>query len=56
MDTRFKEGAIDDQLSAALEQIEKAGLALRPFEFIGLLDRHPWHSASFRGQRVPRPS
>src|SRR5215472_3633528 len=40
----LKEGAIEDQLSAALEQIEQAYLALGPIEFVLLLDGHPRHS------------
>src|SRR5215472_8166104 len=48
----LKEGAIEDQLSAALEQIEQAYLALGPIEFVLLLDGHPWHSPAFGGQSV----
>src|SRR6266576_3508565 len=48
----FEEGAIDDQLTAALEQIEQAYLALGSVELVLLLHRHPRHSSTLGGQRV----
>ena len=51
-----EEGAIDDQLPPALEQIEQAHLSLRPFELVLFLHRHPRHSPALRGQRVTRAS
>jgi hypothetical protein len=49
---RLEERAIDDQLRAALEQVEQANLALRPLECVRLLDRHPRHPPAFGGQRI----
>ena len=51
----LEEGAIDDQLPAALEQVEQAGLAVGPFELIRLLDGHPRHPPPFGGQGVAGP-
>ena len=48
----LEEGAVDDQLAATLEQVEQAHSAVRPLEFIRLLDGHPWHPPAFGGQRV----
>src|SRR5215471_14949466 len=48
----LEEGAIDDQLPAALEQVEQANLALWTLEFVSLLDRHPRHPPAFGGQGV----
>ena len=48
----LEEGAIDDQLTAALEQIEQAHLALGPVELVLLLHSHPRHPPAFGGQRV----
>ena len=48
----LEEGAIDDQLAAALEQVEQAHLALGPVELILLFDGHPRHPPAFGGQRV----
>src|ERR1700741_3783438 len=48
----LEEGAIDDQLPPALEQIEQADLSLRPLEHVTLLDGHPWHPPAFGGERV----
>src|SRR5690242_7579263 len=50
----LEEGAIDDQLPAALEQIEQAGLALRPLERVTLLHRRPGHPPAFGGHRITR--
>ena len=51
----LEEGAIDDQLPAALEQVEQANLALGPLEFVRLLDGHPRHPPAFGGQGVAGP-
>jgi hypothetical protein len=50
--SRLEEGAIDDQLPAALEQVEQANLALGALEFVRLLDGHPRHPPAFGGQRI----
>src|SRR5579863_8339643 len=50
----LEEGAIDDQLTAALEQIDQAYLALRSVELVLLLHRHPRHPPAFGGQRITR--
>src|SRR5260370_41314146 len=48
----LEEGAIDDQLTAPLEQIEQAYLALGSVELLLLLHRHPRHPSTPGGQRV----
>jgi len=48
----LEEGAVDNQLSATLEQVEQAHLALRPVESVRLLHRHPRHPTTLGGQRV----
>src|SRR5450631_1381783 len=48
----LEEGAIDDQLPAALEQVEQANLTLGPFECVRLLDGHPRHPPALGGQRI----
>ena len=48
----LEEGAVDDQLTAAVEQVEQARLALRPVELVLLLHRHPRHPPTLGGQRV----
>ena len=48
----LEEGAVDDQLTAALEQVEQARLALRPVELVLLLHGHPRHPPALGGQRV----
>src|SRR5580704_4952210 len=50
----LEEGAIDDQLLAALEQVEQANLALGRIKFVRFLDSHPRHPPAFGGQRVTR--
>src|SRR5256885_14259196 len=50
----FEEGAIDDQLATALEQVEQADFALRPVELILLFHGHPRHAATVGGQCVTR--
>ena len=51
----FKEGAVDDQLAAALEQVKQACLAVGTFKFVRFLDGHPRHPPPFGGQGVPGP-
>ena len=46
------EGAVDDQLAAAVEQVEQADLAVRAFEHIFLLDRQPGHPPALGGESV----
>src|SRR5579862_279031 len=48
----LEEGAIHDQLRAALEQIEQAYLALGSVELVLLLNYHPRHSSTLGGQRI----
>src|SRR5215469_6178052 len=48
----LEEGAIDDQLLAALEQIEQAYLALGSVELVLLVHGQPRHPPAFGGQRV----
>jgi len=49
---RLEEGAVDDQLMAALEQVEQARFALGPVEHICLFHGNPRHPPSLGGQRV----
>jgi hypothetical protein len=51
----LEEGAVDDQLAAALEQVEQAGPAAGAGELVRLVHRQPWHQAALRRQRVPGP-
>src|ERR1700688_184998 len=51
-DTGLEEGAIDDQLTAALEQIEQAYLALGSVELVLFVHGQPRHPPAFGGQRV----
>src|SRR5580692_7939992 len=53
--TGLEEGAIDDQLTAALEQIKQAHLALGSVELVMLVHSHPRHPPAFGGQGVARP-
>src|ERR1035438_4775676 len=53
--SRLEEGAIDDQLPAALEQIEQANLALGPQELVLLFYRHPRHPSTLGSQGVAGP-
>src|SRR5438128_5598772 len=48
----LEEGAIDNQLPAALEQVEQANLTLGPVELVLLLHRHPRHPSTLGGQRI----
>src|ERR1700678_1545490 len=49
----LEEGAVDDQLAAALEQIEQAYLALGSVELVLLVDSQPRRPPAFGGQRIP---
>src|SRR6266446_4895658 len=51
-DARLEEGAVDDQLTAALEQIEQAYLAFGSVELVLLVHSQPRHPPAFGGQRV----
>src|ERR1043166_1806518 len=48
----LEEGAIEDQLTAAFEQVEQARSALGSIERILLLHRQPRHPPTHGGQRV----
>ena len=48
----LEEGAVDDQLTAAVEQVEQARLALGPVELVLLLHGQPRHPPTLGGQRV----
>src|ERR1700688_907555 len=48
----LEECAIDDQLTAALEQIEQAYLALGSVELVPLVHSKPSHPPAFGGQRI----
>ena len=48
----LEERAVDDQLTAALKQIEQAYLALGSVELVLLVQGHPRHPPAFGGQRV----
>src|SRR5262245_6285712 len=48
----LEKSAVDNQLPAALEQVEQARSAVRPLELVGLLHREPWHPPTLRRQRV----
>src|SRR6516165_7736456 len=52
----FEEGAVDDQLTAAVEQVEQAHLAIGPAELVLFLHGQPRHPSTLGGQRVPRAS
>jgi hypothetical protein len=48
----LEEGTVDNQLTAAVEQVEQASLTLRPVELVRFLHGHPRHPPSLGGQRV----
>src|SRR5262245_7920623 len=48
----LEEGAIDDQLPPAVEQVEQTRLALGPVELVLLLHGLPRHPPTLGGQRV----
>src|SRR5262249_49027065 len=51
----FEEGAVDDQLTPAFEQVNQARLAARSVELVRLLDGHPRHPTAFGRERVTGP-
>src|SRR5262249_5464897 len=51
----LKEGAIDDQLPPAVEQVEQARLALGTVELVLLLHGQPRRPPTLGGQRVTGP-
>ena len=54
-DVRCVEGAVDDQLAAALEQAGEARAPGRAVEPILLVDRHPRHPPALRRHGVAGP-
>src|SRR2546430_17527845 len=48
----LEEGAVDDQLPAALENVEQANLTFGPVELVLLPDRHPRYPSTLGGQRI----
>jgi hypothetical protein len=52
----LEKSAVDDQLTPAVEQIEQAGLSLRPVKLVRLFNREPRHSPPLCCQRVARVS
>ena len=48
----LEEEAVDDQLTATLEQVEQARWSVRALEGVLLLHRHARHPAARGGQRV----
>ena len=52
MHAGLEEGAVDDQLMAAVEQIKQARFALGPVERVRLLHRQPRHPPALGSQRV----
>jgi len=48
----LEEGAVDDQLTAAVEQVEQAHLTLGPVELVLFLHGQPRHPPTLGGQRV----
>jgi hypothetical protein len=48
----LEEGAVDDQLPAALEQIDQVYFAIGPVELVLLLHRHPRHAPALGSHGV----
>src|SRR5689334_13792570 len=48
----FEEGAVDNELTAAIEQVEQTHLTFRPVELVLLFHGHPRHPPTLGGQRV----
>jgi hypothetical protein len=48
----FEEGAVDDQLTATLEQVEQARFALGSVELVLFLNSQPRHPPTLGRQRV----
>src|SRR5262245_29579996 len=51
-DTGLEEGAVEDQLSPALEKVEEADLAVGPVEHVLLLHGHPRHPPALGGHLI----
>src|SRR4051794_4961773 len=51
-DAGLVEEAVDDELAAALEQVDEARRPVRALEAVVLLDGHPRHAAALGGERV----
>ena len=51
----FEEGAVDDQLTPAFEEVQQAHGAYRSLERVLPLHGHPRHPPAFGGQRVMGP-
>ena len=49
---RLEEGPVNDQLMAAVEQVEQTSLALGALEVVLFLHGHPWHPPTLGGQRI----
>src|SRR5262249_14210683 len=49
---RLEEGAVDDQLAAAVEKVEQTRLALGALKLVLLLHGHPWHPPTLSRQRI----
>src|SRR5215510_1265636 len=54
-DAWLEEGAVDDQLTAAIEQVEQAHPPFGPIELVFLFHSEPWHPPALGGQRVTGP-
>src|SRR5262249_3805149 len=52
MHARLKKGAVDNELTAAFEQVEQTHLALESVEFVLFLHSQPRHPPALRRQRV----
>ena len=50
----LEEGAVNDELSAPVEQVKQARLALRPVKHVILFHGQPRHPPALSGQRVTR--
>src|SRR5512132_3268940 len=46
------EGTVDDQLTAAIEEVEQARHAVGPLELVRLVHGQPWHPPTLGGERV----
>ncbi len=52
VDAGLEEETVDDELPAALEEVEQAHPSVRPLELVVLLHQHPRHPAARGGHRV----
>jgi hypothetical protein len=53
-DAGFEEGAIQDQLRAALKQIEQSDFAVGSVKFVVFIDGHPRYPAALGRKRITR--